>query len=98
MKTFRYLEETVQLTLNVKLCIGCGNCVTVCPHRVFAMNGSKAEICDHGGCMECGACARNCPVEAILVNPDQGCGCASLIIKSWLARATGKNVSSGGCC
>jgi len=97
MKTLRYLEETVQLTLDRKLCIGCGNCVTVCPHRVFAKDGNKAEIRDHGGCMECGACARNCPVEAILVNPTEGCGCATLIIKSWLSRATGGKVSSGCC-
>lgn len=97
MKTFRYIANTALLQLNRETCIGCGLCVTVCPHRVFVMTDSKAEIIDHDGCMECGACACNCPVNAIFVNPDEGCGCATLIINSWIARVTGKNVA-GGCC
>lgn len=97
MKNFRYLEDTVILKLDSNLCIGCGLCATVCPHRVFIVKDKKARIVDHGGCMECGACARNCPVEAIFVNPDPGCGCAALIVNSWFARVTGKKVS-GGCC
>jgi len=97
MKDFRYLEETIQLQLDVNLCIGCGNCVTVCPHRVFAIQDHKAKIRDRGGCMECGACSRNCPVAAIFVNPDEGCGCASLLIQSWLQRVIGRKFSSGCC-
>lgn len=97
MKDFRYLEETIQLQLDPNLCIGCGNCVTVCPHRVFFLHDKKAEIRDRGGCMECGACSRNCPTAAIFVNPDEGCGCAALLIQSWLQRVTGRE-SSSGCC
>ncbi|WP_073612885.1 mercury methylation ferredoxin HgcB [Desulfopila aestuarii] len=97
MKDFRYLEETIQLRLDENLCTGCGNCVTVCPHRVFTMQDHKAKIDDRGGCMECGACSLNCPVAAIFVNPDEGCGCATLLIHSWLQRITGRK-SSSACC
>ena len=97
MKQFRYLEETIQLRLDENLCIGCGNCVIVCPHRVFTLHDQKAKISDRGGCMECGACSMNCPTEAIFVNPDEGCGCASLIIQRWLHRITGKQLKSGCC-
>ncbi|MFV0437721.1 MAG: mercury methylation ferredoxin HgcB [Desulfopila sp.] len=87
MKKFRYLEETVQLQFDAALCIGCGRCLQVCPHRVFsATNHKKVRIADRGGCMECGACGMNCPVEAIVVRAGDGCGCATLIIKRWFSR------------
>lgn len=97
MKEFRYLDNTAILKLSKETCIGCGNCETVCPHRIFKVIDKKAEIIDYNGCMECGACAKNCPVEAIYVNPDDGCGCAGYIINSWLSRVRGKNVPSCAC-
>lgn len=97
MKEFRYLENTTLLNLDEQACIGCGLCVQVCPHRVFMLTENIAQIADPGGCMECGACARNCPVDAIFVNPEEGCGCAALIINKWVARVTGKNISGCGC-
>lgn len=97
MQDFRYIDGSAILRLNVDACIGCGNCVTVCPHRIFALAGGKASITDRDACMECGACATNCPTAAIYVNPDDGCGCAALIISRWLARITGTPPTSCGC-
>ncbi|HBI15254.1 MAG TPA: ferredoxin [Desulfobulbaceae bacterium] len=96
MKGFRYIDGVAILQLDTEACIGCGMCVTVCPHRIFALEEKKAQIVDYNACMECKACARNCPAAAILVNPDERCGCAGLIIKGWLAKFTGKLV--GNCC
>jgi len=98
MKELRYLEGVATLKLDSEVCIGCGMCLTVCPHGVFALQGNKATIADLDGCMECGACALNCPVDALSVNA--GVGCASAIIYGWL---TGKEPScdcGGGdsCC
>ena len=76
---------TVDKTINVPaqisetLCIGCGMCVAVCPHRVFQLNNKKAEIIDRDACMECGACSRNCPVDAISVKTGVGCAAAGLL-------------------
>lgn len=97
MKDFRYLDETAILRLSEEKCIGCGNCALVCPHRIFRVRHGKAEITDRNGCMECGACEKNCPVNAIFVNPDDGCGCAAYIINSWIARISGKPQSDCGC-
>ena len=97
MRDFRYLDGTAILQLSVDKCIGCGNCQVVCPHRIFRVLNGKAEIVDRNGCMECGACAKNCPTAAIYVNPDDGCGCASHIINSWVAGVRGKVQSSCGC-
>ena len=97
MKDFRYIDGAAILKLDVEACIGCGMCETVCPHRIFQLQDKKAQIVDYNGCMECGACARNCPVEAIYVNPDDGCGCAAYIINSWISRIRGKEVNACSC-
>ena len=98
MKDFRYIDGVAILQLDAEACIGCGMCVTVCPHRIFVLEEKKARIVDYNACMECKACARNCPVAAILVNPDERCGCATLIIKNWLAKLTCKPASVDACC
>lgn len=82
MKDFRYIEGKAKLEYDPEKCVGCSMCATVCPHGVFGMNERKAELVDHGACMECGACSMNCPTAAITVTP--GVGCAALIIKRWL--------------
>ena len=82
MEGFRYLAGVVTLALDPTVCVGCGACLTVCPHQVFALAAGRATVADRDACMECGACARNCPVGAITVTP--GVGCASYIIKKWI--------------
>ncbi len=77
----QYLDNVVTLELDGNQCIGCGRCVEVCPHAVFAKTESKVSLIDRDGCMECGACAKNCPVDAITV--EAGVGCAQAIFNSW---------------
>lgn len=88
-----YLKGVVTLVLFVDKCNGCGMCVSVCPHDVFAINERKAKILELDACMECGACAQNCPEEAISVRP--GLGCAAAIIKGALSKHRG---STSECC
>ncbi|MCP4627837.1 MAG: 4Fe-4S dicluster domain-containing protein [bacterium] len=92
MKDFRYLPGVATLDLDQEKCIGCGECLLVCPHQVFMIADRKAAIDDRDGCMECGACAVNCKAAAITVSP--GVGCASYIIKTWIK---GKNAKIECC-
>jgi ferredoxin len=78
----RYLNDVVTLTLDEETCNGCGICVDVCPHAVFAVVEKKARIIDRDACMECGACALNCPVAALSVRA--GVGCAAALINGAL--------------
>ncbi|HIE27522.1 TPA: 4Fe-4S dicluster domain-containing protein [Candidatus Poribacteria bacterium] len=80
MANLTYLKNVVTLELFSDKCIGCGMCVTVCPHSVFVINDRKARILNHNACMECGACAQNCPSDAISVRSGL-CGCASIFIR-----------------
>jgi len=74
----RYLPGVVTLALDPARCNGCGMCVVVCPHRVFAVEEKKARIEERDRCMECGACASNCPTGAVTVRSGVGCAAAVL--------------------
>lgn len=79
-----YLKNVVTLHFSPERCIGCGMCLEVCPHAVWALNSGGANIADRDACMECGACARNCAPGAIEVKA--GVGCAAAVINSALGR------------
>jgi NAD-dependent dihydropyrimidine dehydrogenase PreA subunit len=95
-----YLKNVATLRLDTEKCVGCGLCVTVCPHRVFQVNQKKASITDRDACMECGACSKNCPVAAIEVK--SGVGCASAVINGFFGKTDAEcscccDKKSGGC-
>ncbi len=89
MQDFRYIDGVTTLTLDRQACIGCGQCLEVCPQEVFVLAEGKARLADPDGCMECGACANNCPVSALSVRP--GVGCAAYIIMKWWQQLTGRS-------
>ncbi|MCX8070467.1 MAG: mercury methylation ferredoxin HgcB [Thermodesulfovibrionales bacterium] len=78
----KYLHNVTSLKLFPEKCSGCGRCIDVCPHGVFALRNKKASITDKDLCMECGACTLNCEFGAISVN--SGVGCAVAIINSMI--------------
>ena len=80
------------LQIETALCTGCGRCIEVCPHGVFAMIDHKARLAARESCMECGACALNCREDAISV--ESGVGCATAMI---IAALKGQKEASCGC-
>jgi ferredoxin len=77
-----YLKDVVTLKLEQEKCVGCGVCLSVCPHAVLSLTNGKIDIANRDACMECGACARNCPAEAL--NVRSGVGCAVAVINAKL--------------
>ena len=57
--------------IDKELCIGCGECLPVCPVKAIGLESEYAEI-DGEMCVECGVCyrAKRCPVEAFKQEPD----------------------------
>ncbi|MBU2489706.1 MAG: 4Fe-4S dicluster domain-containing protein [Proteobacteria bacterium] len=82
MDDFKYIPGVSTLKLDDALCVGCGDCETVCPHGVLVVRERKAIVVGRDACMECGACMTNCPAGAISLNP--GVGCAAYILLGWL--------------
>ena len=78
----KYLSNVATLALRTDLCTGCGVCLQVCPHNVFALENKKAVILDRDRCMECGACGLNCAFGAVTVL--KGVGCAAALINSMI--------------
>jgi NAD-dependent dihydropyrimidine dehydrogenase PreA subunit len=95
----KYLAKVSTLNYSSEKCAGCGRCVEVCPHGVFAMQDKRAAVTDKDLCMECGACALNCEFGAISVQT--GVGCAAAIINSLIYGGPPScdcSGSSGNCC
>jgi electron transfer flavoprotein alpha subunit len=46
-------------------CIGCGNCVPLCPFGLLEITGEKVQLSD--GCNLCGACQEGCDCDAIVI-------------------------------
>ena len=78
----KYLKNVATLELNKEKCVGCGQCIEVCPRGVFVMRGQKAEILDRDRCIECGACQRNCAFDALFVS--SGVGCAQALFNAMI--------------
>ncbi len=78
----KYLAGVASIGIMSDRCTGCGMCLEVCPHNVFAIREGKAVIIDSDRCMECGACANNCAFEALCVV--KGVGCAAALINSMI--------------
>lgn len=79
----KYLSSVASLEFFSERCTGCGMCLEVCPHGVFALENRKAVILDSDRCMECGACVSNCAFGALGV--DKGVGCAAAVINSMIS-------------
>ncbi|GHS88629.1 ferredoxin [Synergistales bacterium] len=93
----QYLKGVSTLSLSTENCVGCGECLTVCPRDVLTVSDGKAVIASLDSCIECGACVLNCPANAIQVNA--GVGCASAVIASWFTgREPVCDCSGGECC
>ncbi len=80
-----YLRGVTTLALAPEDCVGCGACVTVCPHQILTLRQGKVACLDRDACMECGACAMNCPTGAVKVQA--GVGCATAVIGSAFRRS-----------
>lgn len=52
--------------IDTTICVGCGDCMEVCPPQALTLSGELAVI-DADLCEECGFCAPQCPVKAIII-------------------------------
>jgi nitroreductase/Pyruvate/2-oxoacid:ferredoxin oxidoreductase delta subunit len=64
------IDRTVATRIDHVRCVGCGECVQVCPSRTIQMRDGKAVVTGDRS-LGCGHCAAVCPVNAVRVEtPD----------------------------
>ncbi|MBK5144803.1 ferredoxin-type protein NapF [Budviciaceae bacterium BWR-B9] len=67
--------QAIVESLFLRLCNGCGECVSACPYGIIAMNSGKAELqIEYADCDFCHKCADVCQTGALesQVTPDTG--------------------------
>jgi ferredoxin/nitroreductase len=64
------LKEKGRPAIDAETCIGCGQCVAICPDDVLSLDGGKAAAGrgEFLGCIACGHCMAVCPTGAIAVS------------------------------
>lgn len=59
------IQMKPEMAFYVERCIGCGNCVGVCPEGALSMESARRIAWDK--CTACGQCARECPANALQI-------------------------------
>lgn len=67
-KTKKPISVSKLASVDLKKCIGCGKCVSVCTFNAVAVSRGKAQV-SRIGCEGCGACVIACPKKAVSLIP-----------------------------
>lgn len=55
--------------IDEKLCIGCGECVLLCPKKILYLDdeSGKCKVTDETRCDRLRGCMKACPVDALKI-------------------------------
>ena len=59
-----------KVTVDEEKCIGCGECVDVCPVEVYEMQDGKSVPVNADECLGCESCVEVCDQDAITVEEE----------------------------
>jgi len=61
-----FLKEPTTVTINERLCTGCGNCIAACPYDALVLDRERGTVdVLEALCEGCGACVSSCICRAI---------------------------------
>ena len=64
-------NRKAEVMYETEKCVGCGNCISVCPNACHRMETAHVFLREH--CIGCGNCADVCPVKALEVYGNEMC-------------------------
>jgi Pyruvate/2-oxoacid:ferredoxin oxidoreductase delta subunit len=64
-------HATPFISWNEQSCISCGQCLAICPERVFRHDADWQVTAELERCRECGRCERVCPRNAIVIKKNE---------------------------
>jgi NAD-dependent dihydropyrimidine dehydrogenase PreA subunit len=56
-----------QVEVDSEKCIGCGECVDICPEDVYELQDEKAVPVNEENCVGCESCIEVCEQDAITI-------------------------------
>ncbi len=56
-----------RITINSEKCVGCGECVDICPVEVYELQDEKSVAVNEEDCMGCDSCVEVCEEDAIKI-------------------------------
>jgi MinD superfamily P-loop ATPase len=83
-------------SLDAVKCVGCGDCVMVCPEDCLAMAGPVPWLPRPGNCVACAACVLLCPTEALLLKLEADSQIESATLRRPLDNSFGDGLGGGG--
>ncbi len=57
-----------EVIVDADKCVGCGECVDVCPVQVYELQDGKSEPVNSDECLGCESCVEVCENNAITVS------------------------------
>ena len=55
------------ITVDTDKCVGCGECVDICPASVYELTDGKTNPVNMDECLGCESCVGVCPNDALTV-------------------------------
>lgn len=59
-----------RIIVDIKKCVGDGECVDVCPVEVYELQDGKAVATNMDECLGCESCVEVCEQEAIVIEEE----------------------------
>ena len=59
-----------KITIDAEKCIGCGECVDICPEEVYELQDGKSVAVNEEDCVGCESCIEVCEEDAITIEEE----------------------------
>jgi len=59
-----------KITIDLDKCVGCGECIDICPEEVYELQNEKSVAVNEEDCVGCESCIEVCEEDAITITEE----------------------------